>query len=290
MGMTGEALAIASALIWAVMIILSAKVLKKTDPIRMNALLTLISSVLMGFAAFSTGELQNLHNLDLSGFLILISAGIINIGIGDACLYKSVTLVGVSRSYPIAFTFPLFTMIWAILFFGEPFLPKYLAGTIITIFSIVIISTSGDVVAKKNTKIRNYFRGLLFALFSVLLYSVGSNILAVGLRGMSVIAANAIRFPFVFLFLLSLTRFKQGNWGMNRRNLSLLFAAGCAMGLGSVTFTLSIKLIGVSRAVTLSSSSPVWAAILSSIFLKEKVTWRTILSSLLVVAGAYLLI
>lgn len=287
--MIGEALAIGTALVWAASTILSAEALKQIDPIRANALKVLFSAILMLFVAFASGELQNLSSLNLNGFLLVTLAAIIGFGIGDTYLLKGITLIGVSRSYTIAYAFPLFTMILGTLFLGEPFLLEYLAGTIMIVLGVITISTERT--DKKNLKRDDYLKGILSSFLAAILWSVGITLLALGLKEISVISANVTRFPFLFLFLLLVSCFKHGRWNLNRKNLALLAVSGfLGLVLGGITYMFSVKLIGVSRATPLSSSSPVWASVMSSLFLKEKVTWKIILSSVIVVIGSYFLI
>jgi drug/metabolite transporter (DMT)-like permease len=77
---------------------------------------------------------------------------------------------------------------------------------------------------------------------------------------------------------------------ITRRDLVLLALSGIlGMTVAGVTFLFGIKLIGASKAVALSSSSPVWTSLFSILFLKEKVTLRVVASSILVVVGIYFL-
>ncbi|MGQ9542477.1 MAG: EamA family transporter [Candidatus Bathyarchaeia archaeon] len=77
---------------------------------------------------------------------------------------------------------------------------------------------------------------------------------------------------------------------LKRRSIILLIVSGVfGMTLGGMAFLYSVQVIGASKAAPLSSSSPFWASMMSRLFLKEKVTFRTIVSTLLVAAGIYLL-
>jgi len=283
--MLGEILAIVTALIWAASTVLSAEALKKVDPIRSNAVKTFFSTLVTVPIALAAGELNNLSEVNVQGLILVVLAAIIGFGVGDTLLYRSIILIGVSRAYTIAYTYPLFTVVIAVLFLREPFLLRYLVGTVLTVLSVVLISAEKD---KTYGKIS--LEGLLTAVATALSWAVGTVIIALGLKDISVLLANALRFPVLTLFLFLLSK-PMKKWAVSKRDLIVLSASGIlGMVLGGMTFLFSIQFIGASRATPLSASSPVWASLMSSLTLKEKITTRLLLSSTLVVIGTYFLI
>ena len=235
--------------------------------------------------ALLTGDLTNPSNIDLNALFLVVSAAMIGFGIGDTLLFKSINLMGVSRAYTIVYVSPLFTVIIAVIFLKEPFLLRYLIGTILVVLSLIIVSLEKD----KNQR-RISLKGAVMALISALCWAIGTILVALGLKGISVFLANTIRFSVLalFLFLVSKPRKK---WEIAGKDLAVLSASGIiGMVLGGITFLISLQLIGASRATPLSSSSPIWASIISSIFLKERVTIRLLISSIIVTIGIYFLI
>lgn len=282
--MWGEALAIMSALTWASATVLSAEALKKVDPIRSNTVKSFFSAALLLPIAFGSGEMSNLPEVSIQALLLVIVAAIVGFGIGDTLLLQSITVVGVSKAYTITYTYPLFTTISAVILLGEPFHLTTLAGTALTVLSVVsLLSEKDDSDGKGNS------RGLLMAFGTAITWAIGILLVTLGLRDLTVLQANAVRYPALFLFLLVFSK-PARRWNLDRKSLLLLFASGAlGMVLGGTIFLLSVNLIGASRATPLSASSPVWASLMSSLFLKEKVTPRLLISSALVVVGTYFL-
>jgi len=283
--MLGETLAILTALMWAASTVLSAEALKRVDPVRSNAIKTFFSALIMLPIALAAGELSNLSHINLEALFLIVLAVLVGFGVGDTLLFKSIVLIGVSRAYTIAYTYPLFTMIIAVLFLKEPFLLKYLIGTVLTVLSVIMISSEDN---KNHGKVS--LKGLMMALTAALCWAIGTILVALGLKGISVLLANTIRYPVLsfFLFLISRPRKK---WRIAKKDLAFLSASGIlGMVLGGITFLFSVQFIGASRATPLSASSPVWASIMSSISLKERVTIRLLLSSIIVTIGIYFLI
>jgi len=267
---------------WATSTIFSAKALEDVDPFTANVYKTLFSSILMISIALLTNASQGWPN-SYALFYVVIAA-IIGYGIGDICLFKSLTLIGVSRSYTVAYTSPLFVMLFASIFLAEPLLPQYLLGTVIIILGIMLASTHDGGKGKGDAV------GILMALATSLLWAIGTILVAIGLREVDAFTANTYRFPLLFLFLFAISRPWKNKPKFNRRNLMFMAFSGVfGMVLGGVSFLLGVQLAGVSKATSLSSSSPVWASLMSVLFLKEKFSWKIILSSVVVVIGIYFL-
>jgi DME family drug/metabolite transporter len=283
--MLGEAFAVLAAILWAGSMVVAAKTLKDVGPVRANALKTLFSAATMLPIAFLMGEFQNLFYLDFYGSLYVIIAAIIGFGIGDTLIFRSIGLIGVSRSYTIGYSYPFFAIALATVFLGEPFLLRYIFGAVIIFFGIVNIVLERNVAFdKSNTK------GFILAFAAAISWSIGTTLVALGLRTVNIIQANTIRFPLLFIFLFIFSILRPGESRLNKENLSLLLLSGIlGMTIGGIVFLFSIQLIGVARAAPLSSSSPLWAAIMSSLYLKEKITWRVIMSSIMVAVGTYFL-
>lgn len=199
--MFGEILSVVTALLWAISTILSAEALKNIEPLSVNALKSLFSSFSMLPVIFLMGEVNNIPNLDFYGLFFIVLAVIIGFGAGDTCLFRSITLVGVSRSYTIAYTFPFFTMILATIFLGEPFLFRYLVGTAMIFFGIILVLVGG-----KSQDTKKSSEGLLTAFAAAVFWSLGLILVPLGLKKISVILANAFRFPFLFVFLFVISR------------------------------------------------------------------------------------
>jgi drug/metabolite transporter (DMT)-like permease len=284
--MMGEALAILSALMQAISTVLSAEALKNVDPIWSNVIKSLASAAVMFPIVAVTGVLFGCINVRTDSLFFVILAAIVGFGFGDTFLFKSIVLIGVSRAYTISFTSPLFTMVLAIIFLNETFLLKYLIGTAFIVISLAIVSLELEGEGQKDASLR----GVIAAVAAALCWAVGTVLAALGLRGIDVLLANAIRFPILALFLLLISKPREKR-RVARRDFMLLSASGVTgMVFGGITFLLSIQLIGASRASPLNASSPVLTSVISKAFLKEKVTLRLISSSIFITIGIYFLV
>lgn len=283
--MLGEVLSVASAFFSAGSAIVSAKSLESVDPLNANVWRTFFAVLSMLPFAFATGEINDIARVDTSGLFIVIIAAILGFGIADTCLYKAITLIGISRSYTISYTYPFFTMFLAVLLLSERFLFRYFLGTAVIFMGVVIIFFGLN-----NDYGKADLQGFMIALATSILYAFGAILVSVGLKSVSVVIANTIRFPVLFLFLLSISRMRPMKSKIDRKRILLLAVSGIlGITLSGITYMFSIKMIGVSRASALGSTSPVWTSIMSILLLKEKMSVRVIISSILVVVGIYFL-
>lgn len=283
--MFGEILALASALLSAGSTVVSAKALDHVDPLKANLIRILFAAASMFPFALVTGDLQNIFKANPYGIGIVVLSAIVAYGLADSLLFKSITQIGVSRSYTIAYTCPFFTMALAVVFLSEPFLLKYLFGTAAIFLAIVSISSSAS-----NGPERIRLQGILMALATAILYAIGTIVVSIGLRFVGIILANTIRFPIVFLLMLSISSMWRSETKVTRRDLFLLAVSGIfGMTLSSIAYLHGIQLIGAGRTSSLNASSPIWASLISVLFLKEKVSWRIVASCVMVVVGVYFL-
>jgi len=283
--MLGEISALLSALLSAGSTVVSAKALNNVEPLKANLIRVLFAAVSIFPLALATGELQSMFTVDPNGIAIVIISAIVGYGIADTLLFKAMTQIGVSRAYTISYTYPFFTMTLAVVFLSEPFLLKYLIGTVAIVLAIASISSG---VRDRVETIR--FQGIVMALATAILYAFGTIAVSIGLRYVGIILANTIRFPIVFLFMLSISSMWKSQAKVTRRDFFLLALSGViGMTLSSITFLYGIQQIGAERTSSLNASSPIWAALIAVLFLKEKATWKIAASCIMVFAGIYFL-
>ncbi|MEM2914784.1 MAG: DMT family transporter [Candidatus Bathyarchaeia archaeon] len=278
-----ETLALVTALLWAGSTVALRDPLKEIDPLSVNALKTLFAALSMLPIFFIAGEINS--QLDIYGLFLVTIAAILGFGLGDTLFLRSISLIGVSKSYTIAYTFPFFTMLLGILMLGEPFLMNHLIGITFIFLAIIFVAS------EKSNKAQIRSKGVILALTTSIIWSIAMTIAAFGLATISTISANTVRYPFLLLVLIFLSRPWTRKCQISRRNLILLAISGTlGMAIGGITFLFSIQLIGVSKATALGASSPFWASIMSALWLKEKVTWRIMLAAILVVFGICFLV
>jgi len=139
--MSPEILAILTAAFWGIGGFFEKKglIIGNLPPIVGIFIRTIVASAILGIAAY-----KKLPVLKQAGwksiFLLVIFGGIMAGSLGMLFFYKAIKTGELSRVMPIAFTSPLFGAIMAILFAGEPLTLKKIAGLILTISGIALLT------------------------------------------------------------------------------------------------------------------------------------------------------
>ena len=127
-----------------------------------------------------------------------------------------------------------------------------------------------------------------YALLSMVFAGVTAVIAKVGLTGISGELGLAIRTVFVFVFVLALTWLlvSRAELGMvTRHNLAWLGLSGLTTTLSWWFYYRALKVGEVSTIALIDKGSFVVAVILAWLFLKEQITARVVIGSVLILAG-----
>lgn len=135
--------------------------------------------------------------------------------------------------------------------------------------------------------------GEILALSAALMWATSSLLYRHGMERLSPKVVNTVRAVSATLFLFILLSV----FGRTREAFTLpptiylyaLIASVFGLSLGDIFYLYAIKTIGISRAIPIASSTPWIVAVLSVIFLGEKVTASIILGIFLIFCGIYLI-
>lgn len=135
--------------------------------------------------------------------------------------------------------------------------------------------------------------GGLSALGSALAFALGSTFTTSLSQRMSVFSLNGWRAFFSsLLFLLALVGL--GKWGdLAHMPVSAMIAflgsLLIGMALGGTLYVQSLKIIGLSRAMPIVSTQPLFASLIAILLLGEALSWGLVFSTPLVIVGVWLL-
>ena len=293
--MIGELAALGAAISWTISAMLYGKALQQTKPISANivrlsctsAVLLIILAVAAGFGALPT--------LRLDVAVLAAISGIVGLGLGDTLYMVSLRLIGVARAVPITCTYPLFNLLWAVFFMGEKVTLSLVLGVVIIFLGIWLLSHE-----KENSDVQGQskflFKGVAAALATAVLWSVSIAMMGIAVKETpslnDALIINTIRTATIAALLLALSPIidRQRNFlKMKRRTVATLIIGGLvALGLG--WFFLAYSFIGIpeSQAVPISSTTPLFSTLVAVVLLREKVTARNVLGSVIVVIGIFL--
>jgi drug/metabolite transporter (DMT)-like permease len=295
--MLGVTIALITALAWAGSSTILKFLTATIDTLSLNTLRLWTGSIILLSFVFLSGRSDLFLHTELAPLLLVMASGVLAIAAGDTIYIKSLSLIDVSRAFPIGqCTFPVMTMLVAILFLGEPFTWFNGVGAALVILGVYFVAVLGKG-AKTAASAGANARGVVLALAAAVAWTLGAAALKLGVTNMDTFVAAAIRIPVsaVALTGLVLSRRREGGTLQFRKygrlNLALAACAGIlAYGVAAVGYVTAMQLIGAGRTVLITAIAPILILPFSILILRESLTHYGVAGILTSVAGVYLVV
>ena len=296
--MIGELAALGAAICWTISAIMYKEALLKTKPVSANIVRLVCTSIILVAYLAIIGKFGVLMNLPAYAVVLACVSGIIGLGVGDTLYMMSLKLIGVARAVPITCVYPLFNLLWAVFLVGEPITLSVVIGAVTIVFGIWLLRQETDAGTAETEK-KILVKGVAYALATAVMWSVSITMIdmAVTLPETSsldhALAINTIRVAAIAVSLLVSAPIIDRGFGflkMQRKTLAaLIFGGIVALGLGWFFLTYSFTNTSESRAVPISSTTPLFSTLSGIVFLHEKVTARNAVGSIMIVVGIFLI-
>jgi drug/metabolite transporter, DME family len=293
--MMGEFAALGAAVSWTVSALLYRKALSETKPVSANIVrLTLTSAVLLVFLV-AAGLIGVLTRLPMNVVVLAGVSGVIGLGLGDTLYMVSLKMIGVARAVPVTCTYPLFNLLWVALFAGEPVTWSVALGAVVIVLGVWLLSLEQKGEAGVQRKVLG--KGLAVALATALLWSVSIAMMGLAVKETpnldDAFAINAVRvFTIAISFAVSAPLLDRslGFLKMRKRTVVTLIVGGIvALGLGWFLLNYSFIDTPQSRAVPISSATPLFSTLAGVLLLHDKVNAKIALGSMMIVAGIFMI-
>ena len=279
----GITAALASSASWALGSILFKRLGETLSPLAMTLAKGTVSIILIGVVLCFTG----FSELTLEPLLLLAASGILGIAIADSLFFEALQDLGPHALAVLMMLGMVITPIMAVLFLGESPTRLAWAGIVLVVAGIGIvlhaIFTGGEE--------RSSVRGAILGTLSVICMAVSMIIAKKGLASISAMQATFIRMVAgtVGMLLCGILMGRLGKWMLPFREprlLGLFVVSVCVVTFGGFWLSLvAIKYVDVSIAYTLNSTEPLFILPLAVLILKEKVTLRALLGTIVALAG-----
>lgn len=296
--MIGELAALGTAVLWTVSAVLYKEALFRTKPISANIVRCLITSIILIVFLAATGKFWVLTGLPVYTVVLASLSGVIGLGVGDTLYMASLKLIGVARAVPITCIYPLFNLLLAIFLQGETVILQVLLGATTIVLGIWLLSQEKEAATSKLQK-ESLVKGVVYAFTTAIVWAVSIMIIDMAVTPSEtssldhVLAINTLRISATAAFLLAsapITDRKFGFLKMQKKRVAALVSGGLvALAFGWFLLILSLIYIPESQAVPISSSTPLFATISGIVFLRERVTAKNGLGSVMIVIGICLI-
>lgn len=294
--MIGEFAALGAAISWAIAPLFYRNALADTNPVSANIVRCVTNGLVLTVLLFASGAVGVLASLPTWVIFVAIMSGAIGLGVGDTLYMLGLKTISVSRAVPLASTYPLFSLLWAVLFLNQPLSFMTLTGAAIILVGIWLLSRKSA--QSTGAKGKRLLTGVFASLATAVAWSASLTLMdAVFASGISGLDANyavvTVRIASLAVMLTAFSPLIDRNRGflkVTRKTLITLCVGGLvANGLGWLLINYSFLYIPETQAVPISSTSPLFAALAGFLFFKEKATWSSIVGAVAVVAGIFLI-
>jgi DME family drug/metabolite transporter len=211
-----------------------------------------------------------------------IVSGLLGTMGGRFARFLAIDKVGASVAAPIINLNPFIAAALAIALLGERVTLSILVGTVVIVAGTILLSMSG-----RQAGFR--LRHLVYPFTAASCFGTVAIIRKLGLSETGPIFGAAVNMT-TALIAFTLFLWASGNWqAMRCRGPSLRYfiGAGVAENTGVCLVIVALSLGQVSLVVPLAGTAPLFVLLMTWLFLRhvEKLTWRIIVGSILIVGG-----
>lgn len=280
--------AFASAFFAGVTSILAKIGVKDVDSHVATAIRTIIVLIFSWIMVFIIASQSTIVNIDGKTFLFLILSGL-STGGSWLCYFKALQLGDVNKVVPIDKSSTILTMILAFIFLNEKITINMVIGMIgIAIGTYLMIQKK-----EKAEKIVKRKAWLIYALLSALFASLTSILGKVGIENVESNLGTAIRTIVVLVMawiIVFATKKQRDIKKIDKRSLIFLILSGVATGASWLCYYKALQDGLASIVVPIDKLSILVTVLFAYIFLKEKLSKKSLLGLILIVVGTLLLL
>ena len=280
--------AFASAFFAGVTSILAKIGVKDVDSHVATAIRTIIVLIFSWIMVFIIGSQSTIVNIDGKTFLFLILSGL-STGGSWLCYFKALQLGDVNKVVPIDKSSTILTMILAFIFLNEKI-------TINMVIGMIGIAIGTYLMIQKKEGVEKVVKGkawLIYALLSALFASLTSILGKVGIENIESNLGTAIRTIVVLVMawiIVFATKKQRDIKKIDKRSLIFLILSGVATGASWLCYYKALQDGLASIVVPIDKLSILVTVLFAYIFLKEKLSKKSLLGLILIVVGTLLLL
>lgn len=262
--------------------------IKEIDSHVATAIRTIVVLIFSWIMVFIVGSQGNIGNLDGKTLIFLILSGFAT-GASWLCYFKALQLGDVNKVVPIDKSSTILTMILAFIFLGENI-------TINMVVGMIGIGIGTYLMIQKKEGIEKVVKGkawLVYALLSAIFASLTSVLGKVGIENVESNLGTAIRTIVVLIMawiIVFATKKQSDIKKIGKRSLLFLILSGIATGASWLCYYKALQDGLASIVVPIDKLSILVTVLFAYVFLKEKLSKKSLLGLALIVVGTLVLL
>lgn len=295
---SGEAAALAAALIWAFTSLFYARAGRLISPIAANTFKCATALVLLTVVHLVL-ERQPFPSATRADWLVLLVSGVIGLAIGDSFLFSSFVRIGPRKGLLLLSLNPLIGTALGWVVFRETLDARSMIGITITMTgTLAVLSPANGFRAFRATSVgeRAVLLGVIFGIGAAFCQATGALLAKSALTRVDNLGATQIRMfgGAAALIALGIARRRFGHWAelirVHRLFWPLLAASFFGQFVAVWLMTLSLDYAPTGIALAILSTAPVWLIPLGGRFQDHAPTARETAGLLVAIAGIAILL
>jgi len=288
----GETLALASAVVWAVAVILFRVSGKDVHPIGLNLFKNLFALLLL-LAVMPLLHKPLFPDATLTETGLLLLSGFLGIAVSDTLFFMSLNIVGASLAAIVDCFYSPFVIILSYVFLSERLNGWQLSGVLLIITAVLTIARKSRGKDERISR-KDLIRGIILGVLAMLFVAVGIVLVKPMLAGVGIFWATGVRLVGgtlgVLAFLLLHPKRREVLLPLlDLSNWKVMVPASFLGSFLSLLFWMGgMKFAFASVAAILNQMNTIFIFILAAVFLKEKATPWKIAAIVLAFIGAFL--
>ena len=132
----------------------------------------------------------------------------------------------------------------------------------------------------------------IYAILDALFAAIGVILAKIGLNNINPLTATAIRAIFITIFVVLVSFYFEGLSilsSLSNKDILFIILSAIAGGLSWIFYFIALKYGDVVPVSIIDRSSIIFVIIFSILLLNEKISTKTIIASILIIVGIYLL-
>ena len=290
--MLGEVSVVMAAFCWALGASLYKKAILDMNPLKFNLVRSISVLIFAFLILFLLGKWGLLFELDLISLFLIGVSSILVLAAGDTFYFVGLRSIGVSKAVPIAYSYSIFVVLLSTFFLEEVITGSIVFGTIAIIFGVWLVAGK----ALDQTHNVGFSKvGVLAGLGAAICWACGIVLFKIVLVNNDPFVLAAVRMLFLLptLGILSAVplRKKSPSSKWTKSRMFIAFLSGLiALGIGDTLLYFGLDSTNSNIVAPISSITPIFSAIIAMIYLKEAVTKKVFVGTLLVTAGTIFLL
>ena len=263
--------------------------IKKTDSNVATAVRTIVVLAFSWLMVFIVGSQSTIKSIDGRGWLFLVLSGLAT-GASWLCYFKALQTGDINKVVSIDKSSTILTVLLAFIFFNESVTVVKAVAVVIMAVGTFLMIEKKDVKQNESEFKRSW---LIFAVLSAVFASLSSLLAKAGMNNVESNLGTAIRTAVVLVmaWIVVFVTKKQGEIKkIEKKELAFILLSGLATGASWLCYFKALKDGQASVVVPIDKLSILVSILFSYIVFKEKLTKKSLLGLILIVAGTLMMI